>query len=116
MKLKKITPPKITDKMISDMVTKIVDNFAPEKVILFGSMVWGKPKVWSDIDILVIMNYRGSSPRIAAKISNLAKPKLVPMDVIVRTPREIEKRVKLGDYFIKRILKGGKVLYDKAAG
>ena len=115
MKLKKITPPKITEKMISEMVSKIVDNFDPEKVILFGSMVWGKPKEWSDIDILVIMKYRGSSPKIAAKISTLAKPKLVPIDILVRTPQEIEKRVKIGDYFIKRILKGGKVLYDKAA-
>ena len=115
MKLKKITPPKITDKMLSDIVSKIVDNFDPEKIILFGSMVWGKPKEWSDIDILVIMKYRGSSPNIAAKISTLAKPKLIPMDILVRTPQEIEKRVKLGDYFIKRILKGGKVLYDKAA-
>ena len=115
MKLKKITPPKITEKMISDIVSKIVDNFDPEKVILFGSMVWGKPQEWSDIDILVIMKYRGSSPKIAAKISSLVKPKIVPMDVVVRTPNEIEKRVKLGDYFIKRILKGGRVLYDKAA-
>jgi len=115
MKLKKIKPPKITKKMISEIVSKIVDNFDPEKVILFGSIVWGKPKEWSDIDILVIMKYRGSSPKVAAKISNLAKPKLVPMDILVRTPQEIEKRVKLGDYFIKRILNGGKVLYDKAA-
>jgi predicted nucleotidyltransferase len=115
MKLKKITPPKITDKMISNIVTKIVNNFNPEKIILFGSFVWGKPKEWSDIDILVIMKYRGSSPKVAAKISNLAKPKLVPMDILVRTPQEIEKRVKLGDYFIKKILNGGKVLYDKAA-
>jgi predicted nucleotidyltransferase len=115
MKLKKITPPKITQKMISEIVSKIVDNFNPEKIILFGSFVWGKPKEWSDIDILVIMKYSGSSPKVAAKISNLAKPKLVPMDILVRTPKEIEKRVKLGDYFIKRILNGGKVLYDKAA-
>ncbi len=115
MKLKKITPPKITKKMISEIVSKIVDNFNPEKIILFGSFVWGKPKEWSDIDILVIMKYSGSSPKVAAKISNLAKPKLVPMDILVRTPQEIEKRVKLGDYFIKRILNGGKVLYDKAA-
>jgi predicted nucleotidyltransferase len=115
MKLKKITPPEITKKMISEIVSKIVDNFNPEKIILFGSFVWGKPKEWSDIDILVIMKYSGSSPKVAAKISNLAKPKLVPMDILVRTPQEIEKRVKLGDYFIKRILNGGKVLYDKAA-
>ena len=113
MKLKKITPPKITESMISEISAKIVKNFHPEKVILFGSHVWGKPGEWSDVDILVIMKYRGSSPKMAAKISKLVKPKLVPMDILIRSPEEIKNRIKLGDYFIKRILTGGKVLYER---
>lgn len=113
MKLRKITPPKITESMISEILSKIVKNFDPEKVILFGSYVWGKPKEWSDLDILIIMKYRGSSPKMAAKISRLAKPKLVPMDILIRSPEEIKNRIRLGDYFIKRILTGGKVLYER---
>lgn len=113
MQLKRITPPKITEPMISEIVNKIVKNFHPEKIILFGSQVWGKPKGWSDIDILIIMKFNGSSPKITAKISKLAKPKYIPMDILVRTPEEIDQRIKLGDYFIKRILSGGKVLYER---
>jgi predicted nucleotidyltransferase len=68
MELQKIKPPQITDSMISEVVAKIVKNFRPEKIILFGSQVWGKPKDWSDIDILVIMDYSEPSPRVASKI------------------------------------------------
>jgi len=54
--------------MISEVVAEIVESFHPEKIILFGSHVWGKPKEWSDIDILVIMNYNEASSRAASKI------------------------------------------------
>jgi predicted nucleotidyltransferase len=116
MELQKIKPPQITDSMISEVVAKIVENFRPEKIILFGSRVWGKPKDWSDIDILVIMDYSEPSPRVAAKISLIAKPRYIPMDILVRTPDEITQRIEIGDYFIKRVLTKGRVLYERRVG
>ncbi len=113
MELQKIKPPQITDSLISGMVAKIAENFHPEKIILFGSQVWGKPKDWSDIDILVVMDYTEPSSRVAAKISLVAKPRYIPMDILVRTPDEIAQRIKIGDYFIKRILTKGRVLYER---
>ena len=101
MRLQKIKPPQITDSIISEIVTKIVEHFCPEKTILFGSHIWGKPKEWSDMDILVIMNYNEPSSRAASKISLLAKPQYIPMDILVRTPNEISQRIEIGDYFIK---------------
>ena len=116
MYLQKIKPPQITESMISDVVTKIVENPHPEKIVLFGSQAWGGPREWSDIDILVIINFNESSSRIAAKISMTAKPRLVPMDILVRTPEEIGKRIKMDDYFIQRIFSEGRVLYERRAG
>jgi predicted nucleotidyltransferase len=116
MTLQKINSPQITESMISEIVTKIVENFHPEKIILFGSQIWGKPKDWSDIDILVIMNSNESSLRLAGKISMAAKPRYVPMDILVRTPDEIKRRIEIGDYFIQRILTEGKVLYERGVG
>jgi predicted nucleotidyltransferase len=113
MALQKIKPPQITDSMISGIVAKIAENFNPEKIILFGSQVWGKPKDWSDIDILVVMNYNEPSPRVAAKISLVAKPPYIPVDILVRTPDEITQRIEIGDYFIKRVLAKGRVLYER---
>jgi len=113
MKLHKLKSPNITDEMISEIIKKIINNFNPEKIILFGSRVWGTPEDWSDIDLLVIMDYKGVSPKITAQISQIARPPYIPIDIIVRSPQEIQYRKKIGDYFINRILNQGKVLYER---
>ena len=41
------------DKKIAEITDKIVKEFKPEKIILFGSYAWGKPNKDSDIDLLV---------------------------------------------------------------
>jgi hypothetical protein len=58
------------------------------------------------------MDVDGSPIRKAADISRIARPRLLPMDIIVRTPDEIEHRIKIGDPFIKKIVNQGKVLYE----
>ena len=108
----RLTVPDVTSNLLSEMVSKIVKHFHPDKVILFGSRVWGKPTAESDVDILVIMDLEGSPIRKAAEISMIARPKFLPMDIIVRTPDEIERRIRIGDPFIRRIMDKGEVLYE----
>ncbi|HIE31891.1 MAG TPA: nucleotidyltransferase domain-containing protein [Methanosarcinales archaeon] len=86
--------------------------FHPDKIILFGSRAWGELTIESDLDILVVMDVDGSPIRKAADISRIARPRLLPMDIIVRTHDEIEYRIKIGDPFIKKIVNQGKVLYE----
>ncbi len=104
--------PDVTDALISEMVSKIVKHFHPDKVILFGSRAWGVPTKESDLDLLVVMDIDGSPIRKAAEISRIARPRFLPMDIIVRTSDEIEHRIGIGDPFIKRIMNHGKVLYE----
>ena len=73
---------------------------------------WGEPTRESDPDILVVMDVDGSPIRKAADISRIARPRLLPMDIIVCMPDEIEHRIKIGDPFIKKIVNRGKVLYE----
>ena len=104
--------PDVTDALLAEIVSKIVKHFHPEKIILFGSRAWGEPTGESDLDILVVMNIDGSPIRKAAEISRIARPRFLPMDIIVRTPDEIEHRKGIGDPFIRRIMNRGKVLYE----
>ena len=104
--------PDITDALLSEMVSKIVKHFHPDKVILFGSRAWGEPTRESDLDILVVMDVDGSPIRKASEISRIVRPRFLPMDIIVRTADEIEHRIGIGDTFIKRIMNHGKVLYE----
>ena len=104
--------PDVTDTLLSEIVSKIVKHFHPDKVILFGSRAWGEPAEESDLDILVVMDVDGSPIRKAAEISRIARPGFLPMDIIVRTSDEIERRIRIGDPFIRRIIDKGKVLYE----
>ncbi|MBU7026797.1 MAG: nucleotidyltransferase domain-containing protein [Theionarchaea archaeon] len=103
----------LTKDALSKVVTKIVEHFQPEKIILFGSHAWGEPTTYSDVDILVVMDVEGSLIRKEAEIYRIARPKLVPMDIIVRTPEQIHYRLKIGDPFIQRIIREGEVLYER---
>ena len=49
------------------------------------------------------------------KVRAVAKVPMLPMDVIVRTPDEVESRLALGDFFVKEVLDRGKVLYQRDA-
>jgi len=105
------TVPDVTDALIREIVSKIVKHFPPDKVILFGSRAWGEPTKESDLDILVVMDVGGSPIRKAAEISRIVRPRFLPIDIIVRTPDEIEHGIGIGDPFIKMIMNHGKVLY-----
>lgn len=101
----------IQRQAIQTIVDRIVDTFAPMKVILFGSYANGSPTADSDIDLLVVMPFEGSALRMAAKISrNL--PHRFPIDVIVRTPNFVSERLKQDDVFLRDILESGRTLYD----
>jgi len=102
---------KVTDALLSEIVSKIVKHFHPEKIILFGSRAWGEPTGESDLDILVVLDINGLPIHKAAEIPRIARPRFLPMDIIVHTSDEIERRIGTGDSFIRRIIDKGTVPY-----
>ncbi len=101
----------VTKKQIKELCDQIVREFQPEKIILFGSRAYGKPTRHSDVDLLVIMSYEEEYWRQLVKIIETLKTWL-PIDLLLRTPKEIEERLAMGDGFIKEITERGKVLYE----
>ena len=97
-------------KEIENIKTQLVEKYKPEKIILFGSSAWGEEDI-NDIDLFIIKRdvpYYG-----ADRITELYRLMDVdaPVDFIVYKPEEVEERFSLGDPFIKKIFKEGKVLY-----
>lgn len=90
---------------------RIAKEFRPERIILFGSYAYGKPTRDSDVDLLVIMQFRGSSARKAAEILTRTDPKF-PVDILVRTQSQVRKRVAMDDWFMQEIVAQGRVLYE----
>jgi uncharacterized protein len=101
-------------KSLRPAVQKIVAELKPEKVILFGSYAYGTPNPHSDVDLLVIMKTRASLKERSWSVSRLLLPRPFPVDILVKTPKEVEKALEAGDFFLKEILTRGKVLYDRS--
>ncbi len=78
---------------------------------MFGSYAYGTPTADSDVDLLVIMPHEGHSAIHAAQIMRRIRAGF-PMDLIVRSPGEIQRRLDIDDYFITEILEQGETLYE----
>ena len=96
---------------IKQFSEQIAREFKPEKIILFGSYAYGIPRQGSDIDLLVIMPFEGRHTEQRIKIHGRLKT-LAPLNLLVRKPEEVQKRIEMGDSFMREIVERGKVLYD----
>jgi predicted nucleotidyltransferase len=94
-------------------ITPIVNSVQPDRIILFGSYAYGRPTGDSDVDLLVIMDSTASPKERYLAISGLLYPRPFPVDILVRTPQEIEHALQGGDFFIAEIMSKGHVLYER---
>jgi len=98
---------------IQKIVDVIAAKFDPEKIILFGSYAYGLPRQGSDIDLLVVKNTEQDVLDAALEMRLALPMRSFGLDLLVRTPAEIERRLQIGDQFITEIFRLGKVLYER---
>lgn len=99
---------------LQSAVDELVKEFDPEKIYLFGSLLEGRARPESSVDILIVTSSVATS-RFIARIKKAIKvasalPHIAPL---VYTPEEVELLQQQGDGFIQDILEDGKVLYQK---
>ncbi len=97
---------------VAGWVREVAQRFNPERIILFGSHARGTARPDSDVDILVVMDHQGSSLREALRLRQDVEYRF-PLDLIVRSRDEIERRTALGDFFLRDVLREGQVLYER---
>lgn len=93
-------------------VRRIVAKARPSKIILFGSRVYGKPDAESDFDLLVLLDSPDSREGRYDLVDMAIGLHRWPVDILVRTPKEVEERLLMGDSFLRTILRRGKILYE----
>lgn len=97
---------------IKAFTDSLVARFSPDKVVLFGSYADGSAGPDSDVDLLVIMDHKGRASQQALDIRRSLQ-KTFPLDLIVRTPEEAQRRINMGDPFMIEALSGGRTLYER---
>ncbi len=110
---------RITNKIVKNhhqikkIAKRIEEKYKPEKIILFGSYAWGKPTRDSDADLFIIKKTQERKIKRIQRVFSFLRDKDILLDVLVYTPKEVEMRLKIGDFFIEDIIKNGKLIYEK---
>jgi predicted nucleotidyltransferase len=104
----------IPRRLIRQFAKRVAERYQPEKIILFGSYAYGQPHADSDVDILVVMPAKNELD-LAAEITFDVDHNF-PLDLLVRTPDNLARRLTSGDSFLCDVMNRGKVLYDKGHG
>ena len=103
----------LSNKEIKIVVRKIVEKTVPERVILFGSYAKGKATVNSDLDLLIVKKTLLPMAHRADHLLHIISNSLIPIDLHIHTPEEVEEYEKEPYSFMKSILKTGLILYEK---
>jgi predicted nucleotidyltransferase len=106
--------PMVSRAEIQAYADKIAERFHPEKIILFGSYAYGQPTEDSDVDLLVVMEHDKRNWEKATEISIQLEDPNFAMDLLVRPPSHIKKRLDEGDPFFSDIVSDGITLYERS--
>jgi predicted nucleotidyltransferase len=90
----------------------IAREFKPRQIVVFGSYAHGHPTNDSDVDVMAVMPFSkksGTRPSLAIRRRIAAG---FPVDILVREPDDIARRLRRGDSFITDVIKRGKLMYE----
>ncbi len=106
----------VTDELLEEIVKRIVDAFAPEQVILFGSYAEGRATADSDLDLLVVTERRLGRQERLARMHGLLRDMPLPIQAITISQQEFEETREVIGGIAYPASKYGRVIYEKSLG
>jgi predicted nucleotidyltransferase len=104
----------ISDDLLREVTRRLVEQFQPEQVILFGSHVWGTPTASSDLDVMVIVADSALSDYERSVQGHRSLMGLnVAKDIIVKTRAEFDFFRQVRASLEYKVAQRGRVLYDR---
>jgi uncharacterized protein len=96
---------------IQNFASDLAARFHPDKIILFGSHARDQTYAGSDVDLLVVLDHNTRNVGKAIEILDELNPRFA-LDLLVRKPADITRRIEMNDLFIREIVEQGKTLYE----
>jgi len=98
---------------LKEAVRRIINNFNPDKIILFGSYAYGHPTVDSDMDIMIVMDTDEKPHKRAVSVRKVLKGIGIPKDIIVKTPEEFERFKDIVGTIVYPAAHKGRIIYER---
>ncbi len=103
--------PGVADETLAEVVRRIVEVAAPERIVLFGSAARGEMGPHSDLDLLVVKAGQYHRRRMAQAIHANMRGVGHAIDVVVVTPEDVERYRDSHALVIAPALREGRVVY-----
>ena len=102
----------ISDETLSKVRERLVDGFAPNRIIIFGSQARGIADNRSDVDILVVCSFEGKRRHLMLEMDRALRGLGLARDIMILTPEEFELDRHIPGTIARPAWKEGKVLYE----
>ncbi len=101
------------NRSLKQIVSALVKQYEPEKIILFGSLAQGKTGEWSDLDLVIIKDTPLPFTQRSKEVALLC-PVWVGVDYLVYTPDEFAEMIaEQNPFILNEVLQKGKILYER---
>jgi predicted nucleotidyltransferase len=101
--------------ILNQLIERVTGRFTPQKIILFGSQADGRAGPDSDIDLIIVLDTDVSTRQKAGEIDLLMADRVIPMDILVVTPKQYERGKKIKGTIVHQAEQQGKVIYERVA-
>lgn len=103
----------ISEQVLNQVRDRLVAQFKPYRVILFGSQARGTADERSDVDLLVVCPLTGSRRSLMVAMDRALAGLGFARDVVVLTPEEFERDRYIPGTVARPASLEGKVLYER---
>lgn len=103
----------VSADILDEATRRLVEKFHPEKIILFGSQARGTANEHSDVDLLVICHFEGPRRGLMVEMDRALWGVGFARDIIVMTPEEYQRDVRIPGTIARPASREGKVLYER---
>ena len=102
----------MNNELISTMTERIVRDFHPIQIILFGSRARGDAQPQSDVDLLVVFSELANKRKTAVDIRRALADLPVAKDILVTTPEELARQRDWIGTTLRAAQREGEILYE----
>ena len=103
----------LSQEQIEEMSKRIIREFDPERIVLFGSHAADNPREDSDVDLMVVTAKAPPHPERYPAVRGLLADIPASFDIVVKTPEEYERFRRVVNHIVYFADKYGRVIYER---